>query len=90
MTEEETINDPTSSTPDNITHCQLRYNTFTSSLRSARRFASTGASSTFEFTISRRAGITNFTSLLNYMLQQTAQFIQKKKATAGNLEKAFI
>ncbi|MBL0108965.1 MAG: hypothetical protein IPP52_17230, partial [Ignavibacteria bacterium] len=24
-------NDPTSSTPDNITHCQLRYNTFTSS-----------------------------------------------------------
>ena len=41
-------NDPTSSTPDNITHCQLRYNTFTSSYV-IQGVAVTGASSTFEF-----------------------------------------
>ncbi len=44
-------NDPTSSTPDNITHCQLRYNTFTSSYV-IQGVAVTGASSTFEFTVS--------------------------------------
>ena len=44
-------NDPTSSTPDNITHCQLRYNTFTSSYV-VQGVAVTGASSTFEFTVS--------------------------------------
>ena len=44
-------NDPTLSTPDNITHCQLRYNTFTSSYV-IQGVAVTGASSTFEFTVS--------------------------------------
>ena len=44
-------NDPTSSTPDNITHAQLRYNTFTSSYV-IQGVAVTGASSTFEFTVS--------------------------------------
>ncbi|MBK6773441.1 MAG: hypothetical protein IPG78_15190 [Ignavibacteria bacterium] len=44
-------NDPTLSTPDNITHCQLRYNTFTSSYF-IQGVAVTGASSTFEFTVS--------------------------------------
>ena len=44
-------NDPTLSTPDNITHCQLRYNTFTSSYV-IQGVAVTGASSTFECTVS--------------------------------------
>ncbi len=44
-------NDPTSNTPDNITHAQLRYNTFTSSYV-VQGSVVTGASSTFEFTVS--------------------------------------
>ena len=44
-------NNPNESTPDNITHCQLRYNTFTSSY-AIQGVAVTGSSSTFEFTVS--------------------------------------
>ena len=44
-------NDPNESTPDNITHAQLRYNTFTSSYV-IQGVAVSGSSSTFEFTVS--------------------------------------
>lgn len=43
-------NDPTSNTPDNITHAQLRYNTFSSSYV-IQGVVVTGSSSTFEFTV---------------------------------------
>lgn len=43
-------NDPTSNTPDNITHAQLRYNTFSSSYV-IQGVIVTGSSSTFEFTV---------------------------------------
>jgi len=43
-------NDPTSSTPDNITHAQLRYNTFTSSYVIQGVFV-VGSSSSVEFTV---------------------------------------
>ncbi|MBK7447835.1 MAG: hypothetical protein IPJ45_17795 [Ignavibacteria bacterium] len=70
-------NDPTLSTPDNITHCQLRYNTFTSSYV-VQGVAVTGASSTFEFTVSSTLGF----SLFKLYISTDGQLTLKKNHTA--------
>ena len=82
-------NDPTSSTPDNITHCQLRYNTFTSSYV-IQGVAVTGASSTFQFTIpsTTGAGITNFPSLFKLYVSTDGTTYTEKQSYGGTLGKS--
>ena len=75
-------NDPTSSTPDNITHCQLRYNTFTSSYV-IQGVAVTGASSTFEFTIASTLGY----SLFKLYTSTDGTTYTEKKSYGGTLGK---
>jgi len=66
-------NNPNESTPDNITHCQLRYNTFTSSY-AIQGVAVTGSSSTFEFDLS---GVT-YTEFKLYVSTDGTNYTEKK------------
>lgn len=74
-------NDPTSNTPDNITHAQLRYNTFTSSY-AIQGVVVTGASSTFEFDIT---GITY--TLFKLYVSTDGTTYTEKKSYGGSLGK---
>lgn len=74
-------NDPNESTPDNITHCQLRYNTFTSSYV-IQGVAVTGSSSTFEFDIT---GITY--TLFKLYVSTDGTTYTEKKSYGGSLGK---
>lgn len=75
-------NDPNESTPDNITHCQLRYNTFTSSYV-IQGVAVTGSSSTFEFTIASTLGY----SLFKLYTSTDGTTYTEKKSYGGSLGK---